>query len=59
MKIAAKELINTNKSILEIANFVGYENGSKFAKAFKDIVGVSPMNFRKKSKVNNYLNGAK
>lgn len=46
MEVAAKELISTDKNILDIANLVGYENGSKFAKAFKDIVGVTPKKFR-------------
>ncbi|SFD32492.1 helix-turn-helix domain-containing protein [Clostridium uliginosum] len=47
MKIAAERLISTNDNILIIANFVGYENGSKFASAFKEIVGLSPREFRK------------
>lgn len=44
---AAKLLINTNENILDIANKVGYENGSKFAAVFKDIIGISPSEFRK------------
>lgn len=51
IKIAAERLISTDKSVLEIANSVGYENGSKFSSAFKDIVGLSPKEFRDYRKV--------
>lgn len=46
INVAAEKLILSNKSILEIANSVGYENGSKFSAAFKSIVGISPKEFR-------------
>lgn len=32
---------------LEIANAVGYENGSKFTSAFKEATGVTPSAYRK------------
>ena len=35
------------QSILEIANAVGYENGSKFTSAFKEATGVTPSAYRK------------
>ena len=40
---AAKRLLQeSDRSILEIANAVGYENGSKFTSAFKGSTGVTP-----------------
>ena len=44
---AKKQLIHTQNSILEIANKVGYENGSKFAVAFQKITGRLPGEFRR------------
>lgn len=44
---AAKILMETESNILEIANCVGYNNGSKFAAAFKDVIGISPKEYRK------------
>lgn len=36
----------TDKSILEIAMEHGYDNGSKFAAAFRSIKGMNPMQYR-------------
>ena len=45
---AAKRLLQeSDQSILEIANVVGYENGSKFTSAFKEATGVTPSAYRK------------
>ena len=45
---AAKRLLQeSDQSILEIANAVGYENGSKFTSAFKEATGVTPSDYRK------------
>lgn len=44
---AANLLLETGSNILQIANCVGYNNGSKFASAFKDIIGISPKEYRK------------
>lgn len=45
---AAKHLFQeSDQSILEIANAVGYENGSKFTSAFKEATGVTPSAYRK------------
>ena len=45
---AAKRLLQeSDRSILEIANAVGYENGSKFTSAFKEATGVTPNAYRK------------
>lgn len=47
MNAAAKMLLGTEDTILHIANRVGYENGSKFSAAFKDVIGISPKEFRR------------
>jgi AraC-like DNA-binding protein len=47
IKRAAELLCATDKSIGEIAITVGYQNASKFSRAFSDIIGVNPMNYRK------------
>lgn len=45
---AAKRLLQeSDQSVLEIANAVGYENGSKFTSAFKEATGVTPSAYRK------------
>ena len=49
MRSAAKMLRSTDETVLEIAGRYGYENGSKFAKAFRDTIGMSPREFRKTS----------
>lgn len=46
MKAAAKMLIETDRSVLEIAGLFGYDNGSKFAKAFRDTMGKTPLDYR-------------
>ena len=44
----AKRLLHeTDESILQIANAVGYENGSKFTSTFKDFVGMTPSDYRR------------
>lgn len=40
-------LKNTDMSVLEIANEVGYENPSKFASAFKQYNKINPLKYRK------------
>ena len=46
MRYAAKLLKDSTMSVLEIAGLVGYENGSKFAKAFRETMGVNPIEYR-------------
>lgn len=47
----AKEMIKTtDKTIIEIANIVGYSNPSKFSKAFKNQFGMLPVKYRKEVK---------
>ena len=45
-KVFLKE---SSLSIIEIAQKLGYENPSKFSTAFKDIVGITPTEYRQKS----------
>ncbi len=47
IKRAMEYLIQTDKSISEIAYEVGYESQSKFTEAFKSITGVLPKDYRK------------
>lgn len=46
MQSAAFMLKNTDRNVLNIAGNVGYDNGSKFAKAFRDVMGVAPKEYR-------------
>lgn len=47
LHVAARMLRETDKSVLEIANSVGYENPSKFADAFRKQLGIPPLEYRK------------
>ena len=46
---AADLLRQTQVSVAEIASQVGYENQSKFASAFRDIMKIAPAEYRKQS----------
>ncbi|MBR1781760.1 MAG: helix-turn-helix transcriptional regulator [Oscillospiraceae bacterium] len=46
MLAAATELRGGNATILEVAGHYGYDNASKFAKAFRDEMGMSPNEYR-------------
>jgi AraC-like DNA-binding protein len=48
MEAASWLLSETDQSILEIAGKFGYENGSKFAGAFRRVMGVSPSEYRRR-----------
>ena len=48
MEEAARLLEETDETILEIAGKAGYENGSKFAKAFRDEMGTAPGEYRRR-----------
>ena len=52
LKEAAKQLVNTDRKILEIASEVGYENASKFASAFNAKYSVKPLEYRRLNKLN-------
>jgi AraC-like DNA-binding protein len=47
MKYAAHLLETTEQTISEVADTMGYDNCSKFSKAFRDIMGASPTEYRK------------
>lgn len=49
LKKAAQMLRNTNLSVQEIAESVGYENPLTFSKIFKQTYGLSPKNYRNQS----------
>ncbi|MBR6398821.1 MAG: helix-turn-helix transcriptional regulator, partial [Lachnospiraceae bacterium] len=42
MHAAARLLRQSDATVLEIAGYFGYDNGSKFAKAFRDVIGMTP-----------------
>ena len=46
MHAAAELLRTTDRTVLDIAGQFGYDNGSKFAKAFRGIIGVTPNAYR-------------
>ena len=51
MRAAAKMLQETQYTVLEVAGQFGYSNGSKFAKAFRDVMGVTPKEYRNQHKL--------
>lgn len=54
MQVASGLLRQGTESVMAIANKVGYTNASKFAFAFKQVIGMPPLEYRK----TNHLNGA-
>ena len=47
----AKELLlNTNLTVLQISQMVGYEHNSSFTKVFKNLEKISPTEFRRNIK---------
>lgn len=47
MQAAALQLIDTDRTVMEIASECGYDNASKFASAFREIMGEAPADYRK------------
>lgn len=47
MQTAAQWLIDSDRPIMQIANECGYGNGSKFAAAFREVMGETPNDYRK------------
>ena len=47
MRRAAELLRGSDESVLAIAGQLGYDNASKFARAFRQVMGVSPSAYRK------------
>ena len=46
MHAAARLLRGSERTVIDIANQFGYDNASKFAKAFRDVIGVPPNSYR-------------
>lgn len=46
IEMSKKLLLNDSINLVDVSNFVGYEDQSYFSKVFKKIVGVSPGKFR-------------
>ncbi|MBO5609637.1 MAG: helix-turn-helix domain-containing protein [Eubacterium sp.] len=40
--------IDSNLKISDVAESVGYDNPSKFAAAFKDVMGLTPLEYKQK-----------
>ncbi len=51
MQAAADTLLTTDSTVLEVAGQYGYDNGSKFAKAFRDVIGMTPREYRRRSRM--------
>ena len=52
MNLAAVYLQETDQSITQIAGELGYSNISKFARAFHEVFGMLPKDYRKVKKSN-------
>lgn len=50
MQVATKLLTTTEMSIAELAGKLGYENPNKFSAAFREVIGLSPREYRVKNK---------
>lgn len=48
MKAAAHCLKTTDRTVSEIASAFGYDNSSKFSRAFRNVIGISPMEYRRR-----------
>ncbi len=48
MQAAAEVLVSTEETVLAVAGRFGYDNASKFAKAFTEVMGLSPTAYRKR-----------
>lgn len=55
MQVAALLLRQTESTVLEIAGRCGYDNGSKFAGAFKNVIGMLPNEYRNSHNQNDNL----
>ena len=49
MQMAAQMLLSSDDTVIEIAGRFGYSNASKFSSAFRDIMGMTPNEYRLKS----------
>lgn len=58
MQMAADLIVTTDKTITEVAGMFGYDNASKFSSAFRDVMGLSPIEYRKEKMSFGSLNKA-
>jgi AraC-like DNA-binding protein len=49
-QVAAQELLNSGKSIPQIADEIGYESEASLTRAFKRLMGVPPATWRRQQK---------
>ncbi|MBR2283940.1 MAG: helix-turn-helix transcriptional regulator [Ruminococcus sp.] len=49
MLAASKLLCETDRTVLDIAGECGYDNGSKFSRAFSAVMGVTPSEYRRRN----------
>ena len=54
MHAAAELLHSTDRTVLDIAGQFGYDNASKFARAFRSVIGVSPNAYRSGATADSY-----
>ena len=47
LQLASELLLHSDKSILEISEYIGYENQTNFTEAFKKLYGTTPTLYRK------------
>lgn len=53
IQTAALQLVNSDKSVIEIAGECGYNNPSKFSAAFKEIMNETPLEYRRAHSISN------
>ena len=46
MKLAAQMLLTSDDTVLDISGKLGYDNPSKFSRAFRDVMNMSPNEYR-------------
>ncbi|MDO4284700.1 MAG: AraC family transcriptional regulator [Eubacteriales bacterium] len=56
MMKASEYLMNTSLPVKEIATLVGYDNSLNFSRAFKNELGISPINWRKENQLKKLIN---
>ena len=49
MALAAEELLRTDRTVMDIAGEFGYDNSSKFSRAFREVMGAAPGDYRQKA----------
>jgi AraC-like DNA-binding protein len=47
MQVATQKLRNTNASLGQIAEIVGYDSEAAFSRAFKKVLGIAPATWRR------------